>query len=332
MRQGSTLRHVRATGTAMAVVATLLAACGGNEPPPKAPPPPTQQKDPPALRAIGEACARAASCTPRFKDAGACAEWWIRGENPSEPDPFRKCLTGAKSCSDVATCLQGGGDARAAAFCKQRPGVVSGCDGERLVSCGDETSQETTVVDCTSLGASCREVKAAGGMVLRGCVSPQKCPSGAPEARCDGAAGVVQCRDGLLERTTCKAGTRCEEHADDNGDPTASCRIPGARRCALLGGRRCEGDHLIACDGPRFQASDCAGLGLVCTGTGPRASCHVPANVECDPEMVPRCEGGNLVFCVAGRTMKVGCEAIGMAKCAGRSRGVPAACGAQTAE
>jgi hypothetical protein len=314
-------------GSALGLTVFTIAACGGGEPPPKPPVRPPARTDPPALRAVADACARASACATRFTDPGACVEAWIESETAKEPDPLYRCLIAAKTCGDVSTCLMGGGDSRAASFCKQRPGVVSGCDGERLVSCEDEDSQESSVVDCSTLGASCREVKAAGGLVLRACVAPQKCPAGAPETRCDGEDAVVTCRDGTIERTRCKPGTRCQEHKDENGEQAASCQLPGGRRCTALGGRRCEGDRVVSCVGPgRVQVSDCAGLGLVCSGTGPRAGCYVPNDVECDREMFPRCERGTLVFCAAGRTMRVACDSVGMSRCAARGRGARAIC------
>jgi hypothetical protein len=227
--------------------------------------------------------------------------------------------------------MHGGGDARAAQFCAKSPGVVSGCDGDRLVSCSDDDAKESTVTDCAALGASCREVRAAGGLVVRACYAPQKCPAGAPEARCDGPATVLGCHDGAMERIACKRGTQCEEHKDENGDATASCQIPG-RRCGSLGARRCDGDRLVECSGSgpvgHMHITDCEGFGLRCVGTGPRAACYVPENVECDKEMLPKCDGGSLVFCAAGRLARVACTSIGMGACDPAGRGPVAACAA----
>jgi hypothetical protein len=313
----------------------LVVACGGQEPPPKLQAAPPVTKDPAWLANVSQTCARVASCTrardtPRLRDPGACVDWWLAHGDPASPDPLQKCLGAATTCEQVATCMHGGGDARAAQFCAQRPGVVSGCDGDRLVSCSDDDAHESTVLDCATLGATCRETKSAGGLVTRGCFAPQKCPPGAPEARCDGASAVLSCHDGAVERATCAPGTRCEEHKDENAESTASCQLPGRPRCNMLGARRCEGDRLVECSGSghygRVRVTDCVGFGLRCAGTGPRASCYVPNDVECGTEMLPKCEGASLVFCAAGRVTKVSCAALGMSTCDPTARGAVAAC------
>jgi hypothetical protein len=315
----------------------VLAACGGQEPPANAPVAASPRKDPASLQQVSETCARIASCThahdaPRLRDPSACVDWWVAHADAAAPDPLQKCFTQATTCDQISTCIHGGGDARAADFCSKRPGVVSGCDGDRLVSCGDDDAQESTVTDCTSLGASCREMKSAGGLVIRACFAPQKCPPGSPEARCDGDGAVLSCHDGAIERAKCRPGTRCEEHKDDSGEATASCTLPGRRRCATLGARHCEGDRLVECSGAdqvaKVRVSDCAGFGLRCTGSGPRAGCYVPADVECDKEMLPKCDDGGqtLVFCAAGRLEKISCASLGMAICNPTARGPAAAC------
>ncbi|MDB4937143.1 MAG: hypothetical protein JWP87_4115 [Labilithrix sp.] len=317
------------------VVLAALAACGGQEPPANAPIQAPPRKDPASLTQVAETCARIASCThahdaPRLRDPSACVDWWVAHADASAPDPLQKCFTQATTCDQITTCIHGGGDARAADFCSKRPGVVSGCDGERLVSCGDDDAQESTVTDCTALGASCREMKSAGGLVIRACFAPQKCPPGAPEARCDGEGAVLSCHDGAIERARCRPGTRCEEHKDESGEATASCTLPGRPRCATLGARRCEGDRLVECSGQdaKVRVSDCAGFGMRCNGTGPRAGCYVPADVECDKEMLPKCADGGqaLVFCAAGRLEKISCASLGMATCNPTAHGPAAAC------
>ncbi len=327
-----TQEDVRRANAVLGVV-FLLAACGAPEPPPKLPPPPPPPADPPVLAQIASACARVSACThahdaARFRDPGACVDWWL--SEADEADPLRRCLAAATSCDKVSACMHGGGDARAAAFCSQRAGVVSGCDGDRLVSCGEDDAHESSVVDCSKIGASCREVKAAGGLVVRACWSPQKCPPGAPEARCDGTGAVLGCRDGAFERIACRPGTTCVERRDESGEPTASCELPGQRRCDLGGARRCEHDRLVECDRTghfsKARVTDCVGLGLRCAGVGPRAGCYVPANVECDKELLPRCEGGSVVFCAAGRLTKVACSAIGLGVCDPAAKGPLAAC------
>jgi len=184
------------------------------------------------------------------------------------------------------------------------------------------------VVRWAGLGVSGGGGRSGGGVIVRACFSPQKCPAGAPEARCDGNA-VLTCRDGAMERTECKPGTKCEERKED-GEATARCEVPGRRRCDLLGTRRCEDDRLVECDRPgsagKVSVSDCKSLGLQCSGVGPRARCQVPSNVECDSEMLPRCEAGKLVFCTAGRISKIACSSLGLGNCNPSARGSIAAC------
>lgn len=326
----------------LAFVGCVIAACGGQEPPAKPPAPPAPPKDPPALTVIAQACARVTACThahdaAKFRDPSACVDWWLSESDPKTPDPLRKCLGDASTCDQVLACMHGGGDARAAAFCSQRPGVVSGCDGDRLVSCGEDDAHESSVVDCAAMGASCREVKSAGGLIVRACWSPQKCPAGAPDARCDGPGVVLSCRDGAFERVACRAGTTCEERRDEAGDATASCELPGRRRCDARGARHCEDDRLVECvtsptSSGKAKVTDCVGFGLRCAGVGPRAGCYVPTNVECDKEMLPKCEGGSVVFCAAGRVAKVSCGAIGLGTCDPSAKGPMAACAPRAAD
>jgi len=304
--------------------ALVVAACGGQEAPARPPPPAPAPKDPPVIAKASAACARVSACTrakdaPRFRDPGACVEWWVADEN----ETLRRCLEGASGCEAVTSCMHGGGDAKAAAFCAQRPGVVSGCDGERLVSCGDDDAHEASVVDCAAIGGSCKEMK-SGGLVLRACSSPTKCPKDAPDVRCDGAGAVISCRDGAFERVTCRPGTTCEERRDEVGDPAASCELPGRRRCT--GARHCEDDRLVECERGKAKVTDCVGHGLRCTGTGPRAGCYVPDNVECDKDMLPKCEGGAVVFCALGRLEKIGCASLGLGPCDPSAKGPFAAC------
>jgi hypothetical protein len=307
---------------AIAVLAVIVFACGGQEPPAKPPPAPPPPADPPALASIAKACARVTACAHgdarRFRDPSACVEWWL-----GEPEhPLRKCLGEATNCEQTTACLRGGGDARAAAFCGQRQGVVSGCDGERLVSCGDDDS---AFADCAAIGATCKEIPKAAGVTVRACISPQKCPAGAPDARCDGPGAVITCRDGAIERVVCRPGTTCQERPDSG---EAACDTP--RRCGVRGTKRCEDGRLVECDpsGPYSKAkvTDCAGLGLRCSGLGPRASCLVPTDVECDSAILPRCEGASLVFCAAGRLAKVPCSGIGLSTCDPSAKGPIAAC------
>lgn len=313
-------------------ILSVIVACGGSEPPPKPPAAAPPPKDPAFLAGVASACARIASCThandaARLRDPGACVDWMVGKYDPA--DPLQRCVEGAKGCDQVSACVHGAGDPKAVELCAKRGGVVSTCDGDRLVSCGDASGVESSVVDCAKMGAACRETKAAGGIVLRACMSPQKCPAGAPEQRCDGNA-VLSCRDGAMDRVPCQAGTKCEERKDTStGEAVATCELPGRRRCDLPGSRRCEEGRLVECErgpgGAKARVADCASLGLQCSGVGPRAACHVTANVECDKEMLPRCEQGKLVFCAAGRITKLACTDLGLGPCT-TSRGPIAAC------
>src|SRR5260221_5930093 len=117
---------MRRATVAIAFVA-LLAACGGQEPPPKPPPSVVPAKDPQWIAGVADACARIASCThahdvPHLRSPAACVDWWVDHGDPKTPDALQKCLSDAKTCDQVSTCMHGGGDARAAQFCAQRPG------------------------------------------------------------------------------------------------------------------------------------------------------------------------------------------------------------------
>ncbi|MCL2723086.1 MAG: hypothetical protein FWD69_01490 [Polyangiaceae bacterium] len=326
-----------ATTRARAAVPMLLFglafSCGEAAPPPKMPAVVTVAGDPGWMGRASEACALVASCTqstsrlPSLHDPAACMAYWIGRGGPDAHDPLRSCLGGAKTCSDVATCLRGGGDARAAVLCASQKGVVTACDGERFISCGDD-AEGASVVDCAALGGSCREQRSEGGLTIRGCFAPRKCPPDAPETRCDGGDAVVHCQGGTIERTTCTTGTHCEERTTDSGEILALCTLHGMRRCNMLGARRCDGDRLVECADGGTTVTDCAASGMKCTGLGLRANCTVPSNAECDGDMPARCEDGGraLVFCAAGRITKVACETIGLGACvpAGRTEG--AAC------
>lgn len=311
---------------------SLAAACGGAEPRPVAPKPPPAPTDPAWLADAARACTRISACAHGHdgkaqRDPGACVTAW--SERTQADDPTLKCAAAAKTCDDVGACLHGRGDPRAAKFCAESKGVLSACDGERLVSCSDDDGAESSIVDCATIGAKCREVKSAGGLLVRACFSPEKCPAGAPPARCDGKAAVITCQDGAIERVACGPGTSCVEHQEQDGERAASCELPGERRCELKGARHCEGDKLVECLAPTHwgtaRVTDCAAQGLRCIGAGPRAACYVPTNVECDKELLPRCEGSALTFCAAGRKVSVDCASIGMKSC-GAGRGPFAAC------
>ncbi|MCA9584615.1 MAG: hypothetical protein KC657_04590 [Myxococcales bacterium] len=316
---------------ALSCLLVLVGACGSREPPPAAPKAPPPPADPAWLAQAAKTCALVASCAHGhdakwLRDPGACVAAWTERTQPD--DLTMKCASEAKSCDDIGACLHGRGDPRAAAFCAKSKGVLSACDDNRLVSCSDDDAAESSVVDCGKLGATCKESRTAGGLLVRACIAPDKCPAGAPEARCDGKGAVVTCQDGAIERIPCGTGTSCVEHAD-GGEKTASCELPAGQRCGLKGARRCAGDRLIECRSPSHfgtaRVTDCASQGLRCSGAGPRAACYVPDRVECDKELLPRCDGNSLVFCAAGRRVSVSCTSIGMKQC-GAGRGPFAIC------
>lgn len=283
-------------------------ACGGEERDAQTPVVAAARKDPAWLETAADTCEKVASCTSS-KDVSACVSSWL-----SQPEALRRCIGQAKSCVDVDLCRSGAGDARAAAFC-MKPGMLAGCDGDRLISCSES---EATVTDCGSLGAKCSEQRLSG-IVVRACFSPEKCPAGAPEARCDGEGAVISCRDGAIDRIACGSGTKCRERTDENGEPSASC-VLATGTCV----RGCNGDRLVDCvSGPnearafgrgRAAITDCAAEGLTCSGAGPRAACVV-RDVDCDPERLPTCEDGNVAVCAAGRLLRVSCDRIGMGRC-----------------
>lgn len=326
----------RAAST-FALVSGVVVACGGSTPSASSPASAPSEGDESALVHIAEACARLASCSqthdpPRVRDPSACVDWWLASVGGD--DPLHGCLARSASCGDVTRCLHPG-DAAAAKLCAERRGVLSTCDGDRLVTCAEGDVSGSTTVDCAKLGARCREVKAAGGLLVRGCFAPDKCPADAPEARCDGDVAVVACHDGAIERATCPPGTRCEERRDESGQATASCEVPDRVRCGGTATRGCDGDRLVECapgDGDRLRVSDCARFGLRCAGTGPRSGCYVAHDVECDRDMLPKCEGGAIVFCAAGRLVKLSCTHLGLGTCNPSARGPLAACEAPREE
>ena len=285
----------------------LLAACGAEKQTLQTPAEAPVPKDPPWLADAAAACARELSCT-RTQDPDACISSWL-----SAPPTLEACIRDAKSCSDVEECRTGAGDAKTASFCGKRTGVVAGCEGNRLISCGDERTA-SFVMDCAALGATCREERAATGIVIRACFSADRCPANAPEARCDGETAVIGCHDGAIEKTACSAGTSCRERTDENGDPTASCVLTRGS-CSLFGSRGCDGDRLVECTRGHPAVTDCRAAGLRCVGNGPRARCSVSANIECDRERLPSCDGEALVICAAGRLERVSCASIGMGPC-----------------
>jgi hypothetical protein len=263
-----------------------------------------------------------------LRDPGACVDWWIARVH-NEEDPVHKCLEGAQTCEQIGACVHDKPDARAAAYCVGHAGILTGCDGDRLVTCGEDDARESHSEDCAALGAHCEERKIAGGLLVRACFSPRLCPDSAPQARCDGDS-VVTCEDGAVERFACAAGMRCEEQRGADGERMAACVSKEvATRCDEPNSRYCDGNRLVECDlhGRRGETRviDCGALGLHCHGRGTRAACVTSEGAACEPS-IPHCAGDTLGFCAAGHPMRVSCKEIGLGPCDPAARGAEAAC------
>ena len=275
-------------------------------------------------------CAKITSCArpydaPEFREPSACVDQLLLR---SEGDPKTACLAKAKSCKDVSQCVHGDADAVAGSFCAAHPGVLGACDGTRFVTCADP-AEDSTVVDCAKVGGTCAENRLEGGLVVRGCVSATACPPGAPETRCDGDRAVIACRDGLVDKTTCKPGNRCVAHRDPDGDNVAACAPSDEGRCSAEGSGECRGDKLVECVAEghygRVRTTDCKAHGLACETRGAAAACVASPPSACAP-FPARCNGGKLEFCAAGVDTKVSCETLGMGACDPSAHGPEAAC------
>lgn len=244
-------------------------------------------------------CAKVTSCAhphdaPRDRDPAACVDASM-AHPIKESDPLEACILAARSCAAVDACARDRADASTTSYCRSHPGTRTGCDGNHFIKCSPDDPAESTAVDCRAFGASCGDLPAAGGLMARGCISPSLCPAGAPEVHCDGALGVVTCRDGATERTACPAAARCEEHKGNDGAVSAACQSAD----------------------PRDEHAD---LGAARVAPGPRACEHA----------APTCEGDTLTFCAAGRRFHVSCPQIGLGTCDPDARGVDAACSQAT--
>jgi hypothetical protein len=322
------------------LVALAICACRASssaEPGPEVPVP-SPAVDPSAwLGEVTRSCARASSCAhthdaPRFGDPSACVDWWLT-HSPGDRDALHTCLLAARTCDEVDACTHDRGDARAATFCASRVGLMSGCDGDRFITCSGDDLAESTAIDCASLKAQCGETSMPGGLIVRGCFSKALCPTNAPPQRCEGTNAIVSCHDGAVERVACRDGTRCEEHVDGDGDRAATCEPPRHERCDTPGARYCAADRLVVCE-PHghfgdVRVTDCATLGMRCDGRAASASC-VAARVECEPG-APRCDGEALTFCAAGARVSVSCAAIGLGPCDPDAHGAQAGCAARGA-
>lgn len=282
-------------------------------------------------------CAKLASCAhphdaPRDRDPAACVDAWI-ARAPAEREPLEACVAAAKSCAEVDACGRDRGDARTTAFCRAHPGVPTGCEGNRLVTCSQDDPAESSAVDCAAFGATCGDLPQAGGLMARACVSASLCPTGAPEVRCDGADAVLTCHEGAAERAACTSGARCEEHKAKDGSAAAVCEPPGHRHCDTVGKRWCEQGRLVQCQphGAVGEAAvtDCASLGLACDEHAESgAACVAPGPRSCE-RAAPRCEGDDvLTFCASGRRFRLSCRDLGLGACDPDAHGVDAACGA----
>lgn len=315
---------------AVSIFVVFVAACGGSEKPIVVPPKPARLAPPPGFAQITNMCAKITSCArpydaPEFRDPSACVDHLLlRGS----ADPKTACFAKAKSCKDISQCVHGDTDAGAGAFCGSHPGVLSACDGARFVTCADP-AEDSSVVDCAKLGGTCSENRLEGGLVVRGCVSPGMCPAGAPETRCDGERAVIACRDGLVDKTACKPGTRCMAHHDPDGDSVAMCAPTDEGRCDAEGSGECRGDKLVECVAEghygRVRTSDCKSHGLACEAREGKAACVAASPSECVP-FPARCNAGKLEYCAAGVVAKVSCESVGMGPCDPSAHGPEAAC------
>lgn len=278
-------------------------------------------------------CAKVASCShphdaARERDPGACVDWWIAHDRAAG-EALAACVEAARGCAGVDACVRASGDARAIAFCREHAGARTGCDRARVVTCGEDDPNESTSVDCGAFGGTCGEVKHAGGLVARACVSQALCGAGAPDVRCDGRA-IVACHDGAVERTECAPGARCEERRAADGAVSVLCEPPAHRHCDVVGARWCERSSLVSCQahGPFGEAveTECSSFGLACDASGKSgASCVASVPRACE-RGAPKCDGDALVFCAAGRAMSVSCRDLGFAACNPDAHGVDAAC------
>jgi hypothetical protein len=284
------------------------------------------------LTTIARRCARIASCahphdSPSFRDPGACVDFWLT--NAQDPkDPLATCLSAALTCEGVEKCLHPFSASAAARYCRDHPGHMTDCDGTRLVVCGGDDPDESTEVDCASLGAKCATLARPGGLTTHACADSTRCPEDLTRSACDGAGAVLSCHEGAVERVVCKAGSVCQAHTEGDGEQVAMCEAPGHVSCSTPGSRRCEGSRLVRCEAHGHfgheNAVDCASLALSCSGRDGEATC-----TDGPPECVgdhASCEGNALSFCAAGKRFHIDCGEIGLGVCEADGRGPEAAC------
>jgi hypothetical protein len=319
-----------ARGCAVVVVVMLVACAGATFHGPEAA---TADPAGSVLARIAKQCALVASCADEhdssvFRTPEACVDWYA--VNARDEAPLADCVMSAKSCADMTTCTHARADALAETFCKAHPGVLTTCDNDSLFTCEGEGSDESTVLDCRTLDGTCGE-RQTGGLVIRGCISPRLCPAGAPEHRCEEAATVIDCEDGVAERNACPKGSRCVSGTDAYGAPTARCRLASGRECTIGGGAFCEGDVAYVCvQNGRFAGlhmADCGALGLGCAVRSGHVSCVRRGPPACSPEpatCAPKSD--ELRFCAAGEPFHVSCTALGFAGCDPAGGGGEALC------
>ena len=292
---------------------------------------------PDRIAMVAAQCARIASCAhghddPRFRDPGACVGYWLDHLDDAE-EPIPECLWAAASCGDVGTCLHGGTNDRATAFCIAHPQVTSACDGNALIECSKDDPRESTLIACDARHATCGEVHAAGGLLERACLSPASCRRDQSGSHCEGRSDIVTCNDTVEERITCRPGTFCHEHQDADGEALATCEGPTEVACESIGQRTCQQATLVRCEAHghhgRQVSADCGGLGLSCESVGGKATClaRSPSHEPC-AKYAPRCDHHALLFCAAGELERVDCGALGLGPCEADSDGPFARCGA----
>jgi len=294
---------------------------------------PTRAPDFPAedtnakLARIARQCALVASCSDEhdasnLQTPAACVDWYV--VNSRDESPLATCVMRARSCEDVTRCTHPPPNPSAEGYCRAHPGVLTACENSHLYTCQGSEGVESTAVDCSELGGTCRE-KRVGELVERGCTSPSLCPADAPEHRCDGDI-IVDCQDGIASRDPCPAGWRCAATKDDQGVRCVSGR---GRECDLAGTAFCEGDVAYACvQNGRYaglHSADCAAMGLACAVRSGRVSCVHRGPPTCATSPAS-CAGDDLRFCANGDTFRVSCKDLGFARCDPSGGGGAALC------
>jgi hypothetical protein len=278
------------------------------------------------LAETAEHCTRIASCSkpswlPQLRSASLCVDDSLPAR--SESAARLLCMRSARDCAAVEACLGISSSQRVVQYCKAHPEALSICQGDLWVTCA-EKPEDHLYVDCTKLSGHCSEARLAGGLLVRGCSSPSLCPAGVQEARCDTPRSLVNCHDGMAERTECPSGTRCEVGPDGS-----SCVAAAGPKCGPVDDSYCMEDTLVECPSSErtrnVRTTDCGSCGLRCVARGKQASCRVGIANDCDGG-TSQCVAGELSFCAAGRKLRVSCIKIGFAKCEPALHGLESAC------